>query len=40
MFQDFKVGQATAIAVVLFVLVFFGTLATLRAMRRERVEGA
>ena len=38
MFQDFKVGQATAIAVVLFLLVFFGTLATLRGMRRERVE--
>lgn len=38
MFQDFKVGQATAIAVVLFILVFFGTLATMRVMKREAVQ--
>lgn len=38
MFMEFKVGEATAIAVLLFLLVFFGTAATLRVMRRERVE--
>jgi raffinose/stachyose/melibiose transport system permease protein len=38
MFLEFKVGEATAIAVLLFVMVFFGTAATLRAMRRETVE--
>jgi ABC-type sugar transport system permease subunit/ABC-type glycerol-3-phosphate transport system substrate-binding protein len=38
MFQEFKVGEATAIAVLLFLMVFFGTTATLRAMRRETVE--
>jgi len=38
MFTEFKVGQATAIAVLLFALVFFGTAATMRLMRRERVE--
>lgn len=38
MFTEYKVGQATAIAVLLFLMVFVGTAATLRAMRRERVE--
>ncbi len=38
MFTEYKVGQATAIAVLLFLIVFVGTAATLRAMRRERVE--
>ena len=38
MFQEFRVGEATAIAVLLFLMVFFGTTATLRAMRRETVE--
>jgi raffinose/stachyose/melibiose transport system permease protein len=38
MFSEFKVGEATAIAALLFVMVFFGTAATLRAMRRETVE--
>ena len=38
MFAEFKVGEATAIAVLLFLMVFFGTTATLRAMRREAVE--
>lgn len=38
MFSEFKVGEATAIAVLLFLMVFFGTVATLRVMRRERVE--
>jgi ABC-type sugar transport system permease subunit len=38
MFMDFKVGEAAAIAVLLFVMVFFGSLATLRLMRREKVE--
>ena len=38
MFTEFKVGEATAIAVLLFLMVFFGTAATLRLMRRETVE--
>jgi ABC-type sugar transport system permease subunit/ABC-type glycerol-3-phosphate transport system substrate-binding protein len=38
MFSEFKVGQATAIAVILFLIVFFGSIATLRMMQRERVE--
>ncbi len=38
LFSEFKVGEATAIAVLLFIMVFFGTAATLRAMRRETVE--
>ena len=38
MFTEFKVGDATAIAVLLFIMVFFGTTATLRAIRREQVE--
>lgn len=38
MFTEFKVGEATAVAVLLFIMVFLGTAATLRVMRRERVE--
>lgn len=38
MFTEFKVGEATAIAVLLFLMVFFGTASTLRLMRRETVE--
>src|SRR4029453_13618679 len=38
MFDEYKVGEATAIAVLLFFMVFLGTAATLRVMRRERVE--
>ena len=38
MFTDLRVGEATAIAVLLFVIVFFGTAATLRIMKRETVE--
>jgi ABC-type sugar transport system permease subunit len=38
MFDEFKVGEATAIAVLLFLMVFIGTAATLKAMRRESVE--
>ncbi len=38
MFGEFKVGEATAIAVVLFVLVFFGSIAVMRLMKRETVE--
>jgi len=38
MFTEFKVGEATAVAVLLFLMVFFGTWATLRLMRRETVE--
>lgn len=37
MFNDFRIGEATAIAVVMFFLVFFGTIATMRVMRRESV---
>jgi len=38
MFKEFKVGEATAIAVLLFLMVFIGSAATLRVMRRETVE--
>ena len=38
MFTEFKVGEATAIAVLLFLMVFFGTAVTLRLMKRESVE--
>lgn len=38
MFSEFKVGQATAIAVLLFLMVFVGTAVTLRGMQRESVE--
>jgi len=38
MFKEFKVGQATAIAVLLFILVFFGALVTLRLMKRDTAE--
>ena len=38
MFSEYKVGEATAIAVLLFVMVFLITGATLRLMRRESVE--
>jgi len=37
MFNDFRIGEATAIAVVMFLLVFFGTIATMRLMKRESV---
>ena len=38
MFTEFRVGEATAIAVLLFLMVFIGTAATMRGMRRETVE--
>jgi raffinose/stachyose/melibiose transport system permease protein len=38
MFDEFKVGEATAIAVLLFLMVFIGTAATMKAMRRDTVE--
>ena len=38
MFTEFKVGQATAIAVLLFLMALVGSAAALRLMRRERVE--
>jgi raffinose/stachyose/melibiose transport system permease protein len=38
MFQEFRVGEATAIAVLLFLMVFFGTAVSLRVLRREAVE--
>jgi raffinose/stachyose/melibiose transport system permease protein len=38
MFTEFNVGEATAIAVLLFLMVFIGTAVTMRGMSRERVE--
>jgi ABC-type sugar transport system permease subunit/ABC-type glycerol-3-phosphate transport system substrate-binding protein len=38
MFQEFQVGRATAIAVVMFVLVLIGSAAVMRALKRETVE--
>ena len=38
MFSEFKVGEATAIAVLLFLMIFYGAAVTLRLMTRERVE--
>lgn len=38
MFKEYKVGEAAAIAVLMFVMVFLGTLATLRVMKRETVQ--
>jgi raffinose/stachyose/melibiose transport system permease protein len=38
MFTEFRIGEATAIAVLLFLMVFIGSAATLRVMRRETVE--
>ena len=38
MFTEFKVGQATAIAVLMFLMVFVGGASLLRTMRRERLE--
>ncbi|MGH8021069.1 MAG: extracellular solute-binding protein [Opitutaceae bacterium] len=38
MFQDFQIGRATAIAVVMFVLVLAGSAVTLLASRRGEVE--
>jgi raffinose/stachyose/melibiose transport system permease protein len=38
MFKDFEVGRATAIAVVLFLLVFAASAAVMRGLKREAVE--
>ena len=38
MFKEYKVGESAAIAVLMFVMVFFGTIATMRAMKRQAVE--
>jgi raffinose/stachyose/melibiose transport system permease protein len=38
MFKEFRVGEAAALAVLLFLMVFIGSAATLRVMRRETVE--
>jgi raffinose/stachyose/melibiose transport system permease protein len=38
MFKDFALGRATAIAVVMFVLVLLGSATVLRAMKREAIE--
>ena len=38
MFKDFQVGRATAIAVMLFVLVLAASAAVMRGLKREAVE--
>ncbi len=38
MFQDFQIGRATAVAVVMFGLVLVGSATVIRALRRETVE--
>ena len=38
MFQEYKVGEATALAVLLFLMVFIGSAATMRGLKRETVE--
>jgi len=38
MFKEYRVGEATALAVLLFLMVFVGSAATLRGLRRETVE--
>ncbi|MGH7995325.1 MAG: extracellular solute-binding protein [Opitutaceae bacterium] len=38
MFQDFDIGRATALAVILFALVFAASAAVLRTLRREAIE--
>jgi len=38
MFNEFNVGEATALAVLLFLMVFVGSAATMRGLRREAVE--
>jgi ABC-type sugar transport system permease subunit len=37
-FQEYNVGYGTAISVMLFLLVLAATAASLRLMRRERLE--
>jgi raffinose/stachyose/melibiose transport system permease protein len=38
MFQEFQIGRATAIAVVMFILVLIGSAAVMRALKRDAVE--
>ncbi len=38
MFKEFAIGRATAIAVVLFLLVLATSAAVMRALKREAVE--
>ena len=38
MFTEYRIGEATAIAVLLFLMVFYGSTTALRLMRREKVE--
>ena len=38
MFQDFRVGEATAMAVILFLMIFIGSAAMLKGMKRDVVE--
>jgi raffinose/stachyose/melibiose transport system permease protein len=38
MFDEFRVGEAAAVAVLLFLMVFLGSAATLRIMKRDTVE--
>jgi raffinose/stachyose/melibiose transport system permease protein len=40
MFNEFRVGEATAIAVLLFLMIFFGSVFTLKMMQRETYEVA
>lgn len=38
MFSDMRVGQATAVAVLMFAIVFVGSVVAMRGMRRETVQ--
>jgi ABC-type sugar transport system permease subunit len=38
MFQDLDIGRATALAVILFVLVSAGSAAVLRGLRRDEAD--
>ena len=38
MFMEYRVGEATALAVLLFLMVLVGSAVTLRGLRRETVE--
>ena len=38
MFEEFNVGEATALAVLLFLMVFVGSTATMRGLQREAVQ--
>ncbi len=38
MFNEFRVGEATALAVLLFLMVLIGSAATMRGLKRDAVE--